>query len=604
MFEWTAASLAVTEGSVSPLSIVRELAPLDDLDLLSLDADAALAVVELVQAATSSLSAISALAIEALTRREKEHLTRERDDQRRRGDRSGAPTAEDLAIGSLAPTLHLTPRTMGSHLDQVRTLVNHLPRTFALVRAGRLDLHRAGAVASEALLVSPQHRDTLDDQITTTPTRRRRVPLVDLTPGGVHQRAAALATRIDPDSAAARATAALDERFVRVRPGNDPGVTSWSASLPSDTSLQAWAAVDALATQYATTDPTRHIDQARADAFIDLVRAQATIRTTVDLVVPLDPTHTSQQTPPQTDQQAPPRGAPQAPPPQTPPTAWQHSSQTWSDDSHAHEGAGHQTCLSPWERHLHLVVVNGIQVELHTSLTGRNRTASGPPNAWSATGDTGRPPDPRDAEIDDWEDVREGDDRDEVDHDTSDLLLTEPLTDEDRDPGADPTLEQAPRVDDDRTGRSAVTLPTCEVGVRHPRVGILLNAAVTAWLADPDTRIRLHGSDPLTGAVTIHDPTTYRPNQRLARIVRARDGHCRFPGCTTDAARTQLDHVVRFPDGPTTVTNLACLCSRHHKFKHRSGWTLSMDAAGTCTWTTPYGRIHVTHARSTSELVA
>ena len=140
--------------------------------------------------------------------------------------------------------------------------------------------------------------------------------------------------------------------------------------------------------------------------------------------------------------------------------------------------------------------------------------------------------------------------------------------------------------------------------MRHPRVGIVLNTAVTAWLAHPDTRLRLAAHDPVTGALTGHDPTTYRPGARLARSVRTRDGHCRFPGCTTDAARTDLDHVVAFPTGPTTAANLACLCRKHHTFKHHAGWRLTMTPDGICTWTTPHGRSYTTYPRTAHDTAA
>ena len=576
----------MTEGSVSPLAVVPELELLGDLDLLSLDAAEALAVVELVQAASSSLSAISALAIEALTRREVEQVARERDDCLRRGERgSPGPIGEDLAVASLAPVLHLTPRTMGTRLDEVRTLVNHLPRTFAMVRAGRLDLYRAGAVAAEALLVQPERRGAFDDEITAAPAGRRRVPLVDLTCGGIHKRAAGVAVRVDPGSAAARAAAALRDRYVRVTPGTDPGVSTWSASLPSDGSLKAWAAVDALASKYASADPARRIDQARADALLDLILGQATIRTTVELVVPLDPTLLPEL-----------RQPPQAVPGLD------------LDLDLALDLDVDERLLSPWERRLHLVVVDGVEIVPWTHVT-EHRGSSGHPGSSGHQHGGDLIPDeatPTNGVVD-----RRDPHQPDPGVDVSDLLLQEPPTDEDREDGSPLTsgqdLEDVGAADSaDHVGlrHDISPLPACEVGVRHPRVGILLNTSVTAWLADPDTRIRLHGCDLRTGALVVHDPTVYRPNQRLARIIRARDGHCRFPGCGTDAPRCQLDHVVRFPDGPTTLDNLVCLCSRHHAFKHSSGWTVTSDLDGTCTWTSPLGRTHVTKPRTVADLAA
>ena len=128
-----------------------------------------------------------------------------------------------------------------------------------------------------------------------------------------------------------------------------------------------------------------------------------------------------------------------------------------------------------------------------------------------------------------------------------------------------------------------------------PLLGSLLPEDVVDLLNDPDVTLRLARSDSVTGAVRWQDPHTYRPGARTARAVRSRDGTCRFPGCTTAARRCQLDHVVRHPDGPTTVTNLQSLCATHHGFKHHAGWQVAMDQRGVCTWTAPDGRTHTTH---------
>jgi hypothetical protein len=128
-----------------------------------------------------------------------------------------------------------------------------------------------------------------------------------------------------------------------------------------------------------------------------------------------------------------------------------------------------------------------------------------------------------------------------------------------------------------------------------PLLGSLLPADVVDLLSDPDVTIRLARSDSVTGAIRWQDPSTYRPGARVARAVRSRDGTCRFPGCATAARRCQLDHVLRHPDGPTTVTNLQSLCATHHCFKHHAGWQVEMDALGVCTWTAPDGRTHTTH---------
>ena len=88
----------------------------------------------------------------------------------------------------------------------------------------------------------------------------------------------------------------------------------------------------------------------------------------------------------------------------------------------------------------------------------------------------------------------------------------------------------------------------------------------------------------------------YRPGDRLDRFVRQRDRRCRFPGCRARPTRTDLDHTVPWPAGPTDASNLACLCRHHHRLRHQApGWRLRGVADGGLEWTTPGGRTVTTH---------
>ena len=100
----------------------------------------------------------------------------------------------------------------------------------------------------------------------------------------------------------------------------------------------------------------------------------------------------------------------------------------------------------------------------------------------------------------------------------------------------------------------------------------------------------------VTGALLDHTTSTsYRPSERIAALVRQRDGHCRFPGCHVNARFCDLDHVRPWPAGATTATNLICLCRRHHRVKQRLGWRVRLHADATLTWTDPTHRTRTTH---------
>ncbi|WP_448628280.1 HNH endonuclease [Geodermatophilus sp. URMC 64] len=80
----------------------------------------------------------------------------------------------------------------------------------------------------------------------------------------------------------------------------------------------------------------------------------------------------------------------------------------------------------------------------------------------------------------------------------------------------------------------------------------------------------------------------YRPSAELDRFLRLRDQRCRFPGCRLPVSRGELDHRVRWPDGPTDVTNLAGLCTGDHRGKHQApGFRYDMTDDGTLVVTTP-----------------
>ena len=78
------------------------------------------------------------------------------------------------------------------------------------------------------------------------------------------------------------------------------------------------------------------------------------------------------------------------------------------------------------------------------------------------------------------------------------------------------------------------------------------------------------------GAVTATGHRGYVPNAALARFVRAREVHCRFPGCRQPATRCDLDHALPWPRGATSPENLGPLCRRHHNLKTHTPWNLDV----------------------------
>jgi hypothetical protein len=197
---------------------------------------------------------------------------------------------------------------------------------------------------------------------------------------------------------------------------------------------------------------------------------------------------------------------------------------------------------------------------------------------------------------------------------TAELHVIAPLNSLLTDP-ANPTIDGSPmglaEVDDEPiTGAHLRALLTaldavCPGGLQAPTGGSLhldlLGAGgdLLATLSRRELELavrrgcRLHPDGDCRCAVVKRPPATenYRPTAAQRRWGRARDRHCRHPGCRNKVGRTDLDHVIAHADGGATdCDNLCCLCRRHHRLKtHAPGWFFRLDADGALRVTTPSG---------------
>ncbi|MFG6503118.1 DUF222 domain-containing protein [Microbacterium sp. P05] len=164
-------------------------------------------------------------------------------------------------------------------------------------------------------------------------------------------------------------------------------------------------------------------------------------------------------------------------------------------------------------------------------------------------------------------------------------------------PSIDPTLDRRSGGLGAIRAKVQVTVPVTTAAGASDR-GALLNGQIPI---DADTARRLVGAasgfdrvmtHPITGMVLAVD--RYTPAAEQDRFVDARDTHCRFPGCRMPAHRCDHDHTHDYAKGgKTEITNLACLCKRHHTLKGATDWTVTQDANGNLEWTTPAGRTYI-----------
>ncbi|CEA09450.1 HNH endonuclease [Arthrobacter saudimassiliensis] len=79
----------------------------------------------------------------------------------------------------------------------------------------------------------------------------------------------------------------------------------------------------------------------------------------------------------------------------------------------------------------------------------------------------------------------------------------------------------------------------------------------------------------------------------LARWLQARDGTCRFPGCSVNAVRAgmEIDHTVPWSHGGATEHgNLEYLCPKHHRMKSQGFWKARQNQPGDVEWLSPLAR--------------
>jgi hypothetical protein len=90
----------------------------------------------------------------------------------------------------------------------------------------------------------------------------------------------------------------------------------------------------------------------------------------------------------------------------------------------------------------------------------------------------------------------------------------------------------------------------------------------------------------------------YRPSAKTLEFIRWRDLTCRWPGCDKPAQKSDIDHTVPYPVGPTHPSNTKPYCRTHHLIKTfctgPNGWTDQQRPDGIIVFTAPTGHVYTT----------
>jgi hypothetical protein len=125
---------------------------------------------------------------------------------------------------------------------------------------------------------------------------------------------------------------------------------------------------------------------------------------------------------------------------------------------------------------------------------------------------------------------------------------------------------------------------------------LVLLEQIQSWCADSRTEVTIKPVIDLNTRLTAQ---VYKVPADIREQVQLRDRTCVFPGCARPARRCDVDHIIaydhdadaegRLQPGPTTTSNLACLCRFHHRLKTHSAWRYRMVEPGIFEWTSPHG---------------
>jgi len=129
-----------------------------------------------------------------------------------------------------------------------------------------------------------------------------------------------------------------------------------------------------------------------------------------------------------------------------------------------------------------------------------------------------------------------------------------------------------------------------ELPAEVPGLGIVPREVIVRMIDEERARLKLWVIDEGDGRLVHRAITGYRPTPEQIAQVRAQYVYSVGPGSQVLAGRTDTDHAVPYPDGPTAIGNLLPNDRTWHNGHTRQQLSVSVDDSGAVKWTSVLGQ--------------
>jgi hypothetical protein len=133
-------------------------------------------------------------------------------------------------------------------------------------------------------------------------------------------------------------------------------------------------------------------------------------------------------------------------------------------------------------------------------------------------------------------------------------------------------------------------LGRCEIPAEVPGLSIVPREVIARMIDEEGARLKLWVIDEGNGRLVHRGITGYRPTPEQIAQVRAQYVYSVGPGSQVLAGRTDTDHALPYPDGPTAIGNLIPNDRTWHNGHTTQQLSVTVDDSGAVEWTSVLGQ--------------